>query len=93
MSPSYIWKSLVKTYPLFKKGISWNISNGEEVNLWEDKWIEATLTLRETIQGPLTEQDIHLLVSHMLSNNSWDPSKLSFDIPSHIKESILNTYI
>ncbi|KAK6793608.1 hypothetical protein RDI58_007061 [Solanum bulbocastanum] len=69
---SYIWKSIVKTFPLFYNGISWNINNGDNIHPWEDQWIEASHSLREVIQGPLNKHDLYLTVSRILSNEVWD---------------------
>jgi len=90
---SYIWKSLSKTFPLFHKGLSWNVGNGNKIKIWDDNWIEASYSLRKVIEGPLNKNDSNASVSQLIINNNWDLSKLSFEIPRTISEAIQNTYI
>lgn len=49
-------------------------------------------TLRQVIQGPINNPKSHFVVSHMLQDNTWNFSTLSFDIPKEIKTCIFNTY-
>lgn len=90
---SYIRKILVSSFSLFFTCISWNIGDGYNIFIWKDKWIEASYSLRQVIQGPIHESKNKLLVSHLLTNNNWDLSNLSFGIPNDIRSPILNTYI
>lgn len=52
----------------------------------------GTHTLRQVIQGPINNPESHFVVSHMLQDNTWNFSTLSFDIPKEIKTCIFNTY-
>lgn len=55
---SYVWKNIIKEHPFFLEGLVWNVAtNGRHISLWKDKWILVQLTLRELIQGPLTNTD------------------------------------
>ncbi|GAU35043.1 hypothetical protein TSUD_30090 [Trifolium subterraneum] len=37
--PSYSWQSIQKASWILKKGCFWLIGNGENINIWEDRWI------------------------------------------------------
>ncbi|KAK4707286.1 hypothetical protein R3W88_033133 [Solanum pinnatisectum] len=67
---SYIWKSLSKTFPLFHKGLSWNVENGNKIKIWDDNWIEALYSLCKVIEGPLNKNDSNASVSQLIINNN-----------------------
>lgn len=89
----YIWKILVKVYPLLYKGITQNVGNGNNTRIWEYNWIETTCSLRQTIQGPLNRNESNLLLNELLTDNNWNVSCLSLVFPSKVKQYIENTYI
>ncbi|GMJ14222.1 hypothetical protein HRI_005091400 [Hibiscus trionum] len=41
-NPSYTWRSLWSSRGLLEKGLTWNIGNGESINIWNDPWIPNT---------------------------------------------------
>lgn len=36
---SWFWKSLISSKELLKKGICWEVGNGENIDFWKDPWI------------------------------------------------------
>lgn len=38
-NPSYIWLSLYWSREILNRGILWKVGNGEEINVFQDKWI------------------------------------------------------
>ncbi|XP_041015310.1 uncharacterized mitochondrial protein AtMg00310-like [Juglans microcarpa x Juglans regia] len=42
LRPSYIWKSIHSAINTVKEGMIWRIANGEEVKIWQDKWIPTS---------------------------------------------------
>jgi hypothetical protein len=36
---SYSWQSILKASWILKRGCLWNIGNGHNINIWEDKWL------------------------------------------------------
>lgn len=65
---SFIRKSLDKDNFCFKKGIIWNVGNGNSINFWFDSWLDCG-PLRNIMQGPLTLNENNMLLSSCLSNN------------------------
>ena len=37
--PSYMWRSIYAAQEIVKKGIRWNVGNGQKIRIWEDKQI------------------------------------------------------
>lgn len=37
--PSYIWRSIMATKDIMEVGSRWIIGNGEQVDIWMDKWL------------------------------------------------------
>ncbi|OMO73078.1 reverse transcriptase [Corchorus capsularis] len=57
---SWAWKSLYEGIEVLRKGTRWNISNGEEVLIWHDKWIPNLPFFRVTSQPP-NKNRLHLV--------------------------------
>lgn len=64
---------------MYQKGISWNISDGMKIHLWDDNRIEASHSLRQVTHNPIHKSEINLLV-------------ITFDNPLDMKASIITTY-
>ena len=41
---SYGWRSIMATQNLIKKGVRWQVGDGEKINIWRDKWIPSPYT-------------------------------------------------
>lgn len=37
--PSYAWRSIWGARKLLEKGVRWRIGNGQQVRIWQDKWL------------------------------------------------------
>lgn len=37
--PSFLWMSLVAGLGLLKEGLLWRIGNGQQVRIWDDRWL------------------------------------------------------
>jgi len=42
--PSFEWGSIASARELLKDGLVWRIGNGENVNIWGDKWLPTPTT-------------------------------------------------
>ncbi|XP_024177967.1 uncharacterized protein LOC112183885 [Rosa chinensis] len=38
-TPSYSWRSILEGRPVLKAGVKWRVGDGEQIHIWEDKWI------------------------------------------------------
>ena len=36
--PSYGWRSIMAVQNLIKKGVRWQVDDGEKINIWRDRW-------------------------------------------------------
>lgn len=76
-----------------RSGISWNVTNGNNISLWNDHWIINNISLRHLIQGPIPKHELNKSVASLISNSVWDISSLSFILPPQIISFINNTPI
>ena len=66
---SFVWKSIVATFPIWKSGCCWRVGNGHSIRNLGDKWIPNYLTnaplhllmdeVREMTVAKLIDQDLH----------------------------------
>jgi hypothetical protein len=72
---SYTWKSILHGRELLKEGRVWRIGDGEQVNVWTDKWIP-----RSSAQHPLGHRpdvEVEKVSELLLSGGAgWDIEKL-----------------
>ncbi|XP_030924592.1 uncharacterized protein LOC115951551 [Quercus lobata] len=38
-NPSYTWRSLISAQSLVIEGMQWRVGNGENIKIWQDKWL------------------------------------------------------
>ncbi|KAL0013435.1 hypothetical protein SO802_000504 [Lithocarpus litseifolius] len=44
--PSYAWRSLMATQDLVRRGMRWQIGDGERIQVWKDKWLPNPSTYK-----------------------------------------------
>ena len=66
---SRTWAACKKGGPIFKNGLKWVIKNGASTNLWFDFWLPFG-PLRSCIQGPLTKDELNMLVADIKDQGS-----------------------
>ena len=44
--PSYAWRSIMAAQPLIKRGMRWQVGDGERIKIWRDKWISSPTTYK-----------------------------------------------
>lgn len=73
---SWLWKNIIKRRDLLKQGIRWEVSNGENINLWEDKWIPTIKRMKITTNKP--SNNLVEKVSDVIKypKKEWDEDKL-----------------
>lgn len=79
-------------FPIFSKGISWNVGNGTTLNFWIDKWIREC-SPRELIEWPINKMESNMIMADMLQGNEWNWNALSFELPTNILDKIKATPI
>ena len=83
------WKAIKARFQTFSDGICWGIGSGEKIKLWSDCWIKGS-SLRELIEGPLTQREVDMKLSELLDHvQEWKWEVLSFELPSCIKDTII----
>ena len=38
-NPSYTWRSLISAQSLIIEGMRWRVGNGENIKVWQDRWL------------------------------------------------------
>ena len=57
------------------------------IRFWEDDWLGIG-TIRNLVQGPLSEEEMNLSVGDLIVNNSWNFHKISIELPDYISDRI-----
>uniref|UniRef100_A0A2N9IBI9 Reverse transcriptase domain-containing protein n=1 Tax=Fagus sylvatica TaxID=28930 RepID=A0A2N9IBI9_FAGSY len=70
-NPSYIWRSILAARELLRKGLRWQIGNGQQAHVWEDEWGQTTL---HQCSNPMEVQWVADLID--AESGSWDVSIL-----------------
>ncbi|GMY35564.1 hypothetical protein FCV25MIE_30806 [Fagus crenata] len=70
-NPSYIWRSILASRDLLRKGLRWKIGNGQQVHVWEDDWGPKPL---HQCPNPREVQWVAELID--AESGSWDASML-----------------
>ena len=83
------WRAIKAGFQTFADGICWGVGNGERIKVWTDSWIRGS-SLRELIEGPLTQREVDMKVSEFLleSDQDWRWEVISFVLPDSIKDRI-----
>jgi hypothetical protein len=95
---SFTWQSIWAGIQTFKKGGIWRVGNGNNINIWEDRWVPGSYSCKVlTPKG----QNIYTKVSDLIDpiTNSWDEELigeifwnvdkhriLAIPLPSHDRE-------
>ncbi|XP_040990995.1 uncharacterized protein LOC121238231 [Juglans microcarpa x Juglans regia] len=84
--PSYVWRSFLAARPLIEAGSYWRIGNGNQVQIWKDRWtlhtnpsraqssvrvLENNATVSNLID-PVTKQWDRALVQHIFNAREAD---------------------
>ena len=59
------WRAIKASFQTFADGICSGVENGERINTWSDSWIRGS-SLRESIEGPLTQREVDMKLSELL---------------------------
>ncbi|XP_030942085.1 uncharacterized protein LOC115967152 [Quercus lobata] len=83
------WRAIKAGFQTFADRICWGVGDRERIKLWSNCWIRGS-SLRELIDGPLTQREIDLKLSDMFLGlgQVWKWDVLSFELPLSIKDRI-----
>ena len=59
------WRAIKAGFQTFADGICSGVGNGERINTWSDSWIRGS-SLKELIEGPLTQREVDMKLSELL---------------------------
>lgn len=79
-------------FPIFSKGICWNVGNDTTLNFWTDKWMREC-SPKELIERPINKMESNMTVADMLQGNEWNWNALSFELLANILDRIKVTPI
>ncbi|KAK5775092.1 hypothetical protein PVK06_042959 [Gossypium arboreum] len=89
-SCSYMWRAIVRAWPLLRSFIIWSIGNGETVRCWEDCWVLDKGSLKNYVSG-YGSFDPKTTVSEMvLPNGEWDLVLFRLWLPEVVVERIIS---
>ena len=67
-NPSFAWRSIMVGQSIMKKGIWWEVGNGDSIKIWMDKWIPTPSTYK--VVSPLVGLPLEARVSELVDPNS-----------------------
>ena len=44
--PSFAWRSILSAQAVVERGVRWQVGNGEQIQVWRDKWLHNPSTYR-----------------------------------------------
>ncbi|XP_023928297.1 uncharacterized mitochondrial protein AtMg00310-like [Quercus suber] len=76
---SYVWKSLMATQPILKKGCCWRVGDGTAIRVMVDKWIPNQVTNR--VLHPPVEEEWEWRVFDLIDwrTNTWDQEEVELN--------------
>ena len=83
------WRAIKAGFQAFAEGICWGVGDENKIQLWSDCKIRGN-SLRELIEGPLTqpENDLKLFEMILEQGQGWKWEILSFELPRCINDKI-----
>ena len=67
---SYTWQSIWAGIQTFKRGHIWRVGDGENINIWNDRWITNSSNRKiMTRRGNIVYTHVFELINE---NNEWD---------------------
>ena len=67
-NPSFAWRSIMVGQSIMKKGIWWQVGNGDSIRIWMDKWIPTPSTYK--VVSPPVGLPLEARVSELVDPNS-----------------------
>jgi hypothetical protein len=67
----FTWQSIVAGITTFKRGYIWRVGNGENINIWNDPWIQSSADYKVTSQRGAA---VYMKVSELINpvTGQWD---------------------
>ncbi|XP_075473411.1 uncharacterized protein LOC142504428 [Primulina tabacum] len=84
-NPSFIWRSLLWSRKLLRKGLCWRVGNGEQIATFRDQWIPGLQSLMRPAGIPNDLDN----VNSFIVNGAWNESLIRATFPSYIAEDVL----
>ncbi|XP_073153947.1 uncharacterized protein [Henckelia pumila] len=80
-NPSYIWRSLMWSRELLKKGLMWRVGDGKSIKIFEDKWIPS---LHLKMGNGVVQWTRDPKVSSLIIDGAWDEELITTSINAHV---------
>lgn len=71
------WRAIKVGFQTFADGICWGVGNREKILIWADCWIRGS-SLRELIEGPLTQREVDMKVADLISSQDQGGSGMLY---------------
>lgn len=69
--PSYVWGSIMAAQKVVIQGMRWQVGNGSNIQIWEDKWVPNSSTYK--VVSPRIDAFTNLCISELIdtTNICW----------------------
>lgn len=88
--PSWCWSSILTGRDLLEENIAWKVGNGDDINLWHDKWVVGIKGLKlscERIPDELFQQKVSSIIDDQPKR--WNLGSIEQHVNLVEKEAIL----
>ncbi|KAA3454784.1 reverse transcriptase [Gossypium australe] len=87
-SPSLTWRSVWAAKGLLENGLCWRVGKGDQISIWEDRWIPGGEIINSSNDGENTEiKSVADLIE--VSTRRWKRELIVNTFPEHIAQKIL----
>ena len=86
---SSVWNAIKAGFPVFEKGVCWIAGTNSKLLFWKNNWLKGC-SVRDMIEGPLTQSESELTVANVFQEGRWCWEKISFELPKDVLERVLS---
>ena len=75
-NPSYAWQSLMAAQGVVRRGMRWQVGNGNKIRVWQDKWIPRPSTYRLVTPEKLNSENALVCELINRATHEWNTDRL-----------------
>ncbi|XP_065638811.1 uncharacterized protein LOC136071439 [Quercus suber] len=65
--PSFAWRSIWAAQDIVKRGLRWQVGDGEKIQVWKDKWLQQPSTYR--VVTPMSSSQLVVMVCDLIDGD------------------------
>ena len=85
-NPSYVWRNILAAQEVVKKGIRWQVGNGNRIGIWRDKWL-PTPSIHKVVSPP-SVLPLDVTMDVLIEAGEWKKELVQWHFLPHEAEMI-----